>query len=286
MHRGHHGNPTLLGQLAVANRFVGREKLREATEIHRADPAVPLGQVLLHGVILTHNQLDSLLGQQQRLREDHPLSLGDLVREKALAEPPVLHRMLDVQQTLAEAGRPAPLGRLLMGAHILQPAQVLDLLREQGIDVLGCQTCRTVHALRSAAPCDRICPECEGPRITATPEQFETWRDPAALPALPAPMARSAARARGPGYALASLGLLLLLTCGAVLGRRPAALIQEDADGTFRILETEFQRAHSLALRLANEGRPRAAREAIAQLLERYPQVEDLVRMSRLLPPP
>ncbi|MCI0656329.1 MAG: hypothetical protein L0170_04575 [Acidobacteria bacterium] len=135
-------NPYLLGQIALQEGFLTRDKLEQGLQLQAmAKAAKPIGSILVQAGHLTEAQLAEILRIQES-RFEQLLSdpargglFGQLAVRLGYVTRPQIHEALREQEAAGRDGSSLLLGQILLRKKYLTPDQFLELLRRQKKDV-------------------------------------------------------------------------------------------------------------------------------------------------------
>ncbi len=157
----------LLGSLAVRDKRITREELREALAVQERNPARKLGELLFERLDLARSDLDRLLdAQRQAFGESGDSSsglLGRILVGKGFASEFQVGECLRVQGRLVEAGlRPVPvLGAILLKRKYLSNDALETALQLQNFMLYRCPECDARVDIRSGRGGAALeCPKC------------------------------------------------------------------------------------------------------------------------------
>ena len=157
----------LLGSLAVRQKMITRETLREALAVQERNPSRKLGELLFERMNLARADVDRLLEhQRQSFGETEDSSsglLGRIVVEKGFATDFQVNECLRLQGRLVEAGlKPVPaLGAILLKRKYLSADALATALQLQDFMLYRCPECDARVGLRpEPGGCLLDCPRC------------------------------------------------------------------------------------------------------------------------------
>lgn len=153
-----------LARIAVEEGFLTGTQLTECFALVRGVPG-GLEQVLLDQGYLTPEEVHELLEQVDRLPPRAPL-FAELVRQQGYATDQQVEEALRVKSELAAHNVHRYVGEILVERRILSPAQVAQVLAQQGKVSLQCSACG--YRFNAQHGDGYACPECGRP-IGGTP---------------------------------------------------------------------------------------------------------------------
>jgi len=144
-------NRLLIGQIALDLQLLRPDQLQQCVDFQAGQvQPKPIGALLVETGILTTEQLNQVLSEQERrLAEPLPyaptkrgaIAFGRLAVELGHAKAAAVNEALRAQQDLADRGLRKRLGELLVEAGHLSADFVPDILREQGKVLMACTFC-------------------------------------------------------------------------------------------------------------------------------------------------
>ncbi len=211
-------NRLLIGQIALDLQLLRPDQLQQCVDLQAGQvQPKPIGTLLVETGTLTPEQLNLVMEEQKRRREEElpyapsrrgDVAFGRLVVDRGHAKQAAVNEALRAQQDLADRGIRKRLGELLVEAGHLSADVVPEILHAQGKVLLGCTFCGAhLNVLLSIAE-GYPCRKCGMPldRKTGTISADETAyllpamdprpREPSAeqrRPEAPVPAAASAA---------------------------------------------------------------------------------------------
>jgi DNA-binding response OmpR family regulator len=162
----------LLGGIAVRQRLLTQEHLREALALQERKPSRPLGEILLERAFLGTRGLECVLDIQRKFLGEESSALGRILATRKLATEFQVNEALRLQGRFVEAGlKPVPrLGEILLKKGALGREALTTALELQNFVLYRCPACAAQVSLHPGpSATDFTCPRCKGeiPRLFA-----------------------------------------------------------------------------------------------------------------------